>query len=73
MHSHLHHERKDEWASSNHTHAKILISARGRQCHDVTILLKLLIISVTLHTPQEKVSETLTHGTLNTINGVEIF
>jgi hypothetical protein len=37
-------------------------------------MVMLLIISVTLHIKlQEKVSETLTHGTLNTIYGVVIF
>ena len=34
-------------------------------------MMNLLIIGVTLHTPQNKVSDTSTHVTLNTINGVE--
>ena len=34
-------------------------------------MLKLLIISVTWHTPQNKVSDTITHVTLNTIKDVD--
>ena len=33
-------------------------------------MMKLLIISVTLHTPQNSVSNTIPHVTLNTINNV---
>ena len=39
-------------------------------------MIKLLIVSVTSHTPQSRVSDTITHVTLNTINIVvsrEIF
>ena len=32
-------------------------------------MMKLLIINVTQHTPQIKVSDTITHVTLNTTNG----
>jgi hypothetical protein len=40
------------------------------KCHEVTLIVKLLIISVTQHTPQNKASGTITHVTLNTIIGV---
>ena len=33
-------------------------------------MVKLLISGVTYHTPQNNVSDTITHVTLNTINGV---
>ena len=43
------------------THAKILISTP--ECHEMTLIVKLLVISVTLHTPQKRVSDTITHVT----------
>jgi hypothetical protein len=33
-------------------------------------MIKLLVIIVTKHTPQNRVSDTMTHVTLKTINGV---
>ena len=36
-------------------------------------MLKLLVISVTYHMPQNRVSNILTHVTLNTMNGVVYF
>ena len=39
------------------------------KCHEVTLMMNLSIIDVTLHTPQNRVSDTVTHGTLNFING----
>jgi hypothetical protein len=36
----------------------------------MTIMVKLLNIIVTFHTPQNKVSDSITHVTLNTMNGV---
>ena len=38
--------------------------------HEVTLIMKILIISVTYHTPQNRVSDTSMHVTLNTINNV---
>ena len=40
------------------------------ECHEVTIMVMLLIINVTSHTPQNRVSDTIKLVTLNTINGV---
>ena len=39
-------------------------------CDGVKLMMKLLIISVTYRMPQNKVSDTIMHVTLNTINGV---
>ena len=33
-------------------------------------MVKLLIINVTWHMPQDRVSDTITHVTLNSVNGV---
>ena len=52
------------------TLAKILVPALEVKCHKVTLKMKLLIISVTLNTPQNMVRNTITHVTLNTMNGV---
>ena len=38
--------------------------------HWVTLTMKSLIINVTQHTPQNRVSDTIAHATLNTINRV---
>ena len=38
--------------------------------HEVTILVTLLIIGMTWHIPQNRVSDTTTHVTLNTMNSV---
>ena len=38
--------------------------------HEATLMAKLLIIDVTLHTPQNRVSDNITHVTLNTIIGI---
>ena len=35
-------------------------------------MVKLLIINVTLRVPKNRVNETITHVTLNTINGVVV-
>ena len=40
------------------------------KCHEVTPIMKFLFISATQHTPQNRVSDTIMHVTLNTINGV---
>ena len=36
----------------------------------MTLMVKLLIISVTLHMPRNRVSDSITHVTLNALNGV---
>ena len=43
------------------------------QCREVTMIVKLVIINITQHTPQTKVSDTIMHVTLNTINDVVEF
>ena len=40
------------------------------KCHEATLMVKLLVMGVTQHTPQNKVSDIVTHVALNTINGV---
>ena len=40
------------------------------KCHVVTLMTKFLIISVNQHMPQNRVSDTFMHVTLNAINGV---
>ena len=53
-----------------HSRAKISVSALVEcQVSWMTLMVELLIINVTLHTPHNRVSDTLTHVTLNTING----
>ena len=37
-------------------------------CLEATLMVKLLIIGVTKHTPQNRVSDTILHVTLNTLN-----
>ena len=39
------------------------------KCREVTLVMKLLIINVTQNMPQNRVSDTITHVTLNTMNG----
>ena len=53
-----------------HIHTKILVSALERQVSWVTLMLKLLIISVTYHMPQNRVSDTIMHVALNIVNNV---
>jgi hypothetical protein len=40
------------------------------KCHEVRLTVKLLNINGTLHMHQNRVRDTITHVTLNTINGV---
>ena len=40
------------------------------KCHEMTLMWKLLVISVAEDMPQYRVSDAITHVTLNTINGV---
>jgi hypothetical protein len=40
------------------------------KCHEVTQMMKLLISGVTKHMPQNRVSDPITHVSLNTINDV---
>ena len=47
-----------------------LVSTLDAKLHEVTLVLELLNISVTKRTPQNRVSDTTTHVTLNTIKGV---
>ena len=42
------------------------------KCHDVTSMSKLSIINVTKHMPHNRVSDTITDVTLNTLNGVPV-
>ena len=46
---------------SKHTNAK---------CHEVTLMIKLLAISVTWHRPHNKVNDIIKHVTKNTINDI---
>ena len=40
------------------------------ECHEMTLMVKLLIFSVTQHTSQTRVIHTIMHVTLNTVNNV---
>ena len=40
------------------------------KCHEVTLMVKSLVIIVTYHTPQNRVIDTIIHVTLNTINNI---
>ena len=42
------------------------------KCREVTSMVKVLIINVTWHVPQNRASDTITHVTLNTINNVVV-
>ena len=53
-----------------HTHAKILEVNLKAKYHELTFRLKLFIINVIWHTHQYRVSDTITHVTLITINNV---
>jgi hypothetical protein len=37
----------------------------------MTLMIRLLIIIITQHTPQNRMSDNTMHATLNTINGVD--
>ena len=47
-------------------HAKILVSTleAHAKCHEVKIMVKLLIIHVTEYTPQNRASDTIMHVTI---------
>ena len=49
-----------------HTRAKILVAHLNVECHEVTLMIKLLIVTVTQHTHQNSVNDIITHVTLNT-------
>ena len=44
-----------------HSHAKILVCALFAKCHKATLTMKPLVISVTYHTSQNRVSDTILH------------
>ena len=52
------------------THAKILVSTLNTQCHELILMIKLLIVNVIQLTPQNRVSDIVMYVTINTINGV---
>ena len=51
-------------------HSKQDISKRTAKYHEVALMVNLVIINATWHTPQNRVNDTITHVTLITINGV---
>lgn len=53
-----------------HTHAMMLVSTLERQVCELEAIVKLLVISLTQHTPQTRVSGTIPHVTLKALNGV---
>ena len=53
-----------------HTHVKNISKCSNTKYCEVIPRMKLLIISVTWDTPQNRVSDTITHVALNTINGI---
>jgi hypothetical protein len=55
-----------------HTHAKLLASTLEHQVSYCDTNSEVLIVSVTQHTPHNRVNDMITHVTLNTIHVVAL-